>query len=177
MCGSGTLLCEAMMKACRIPAGFFRKNFGFFFMPDFRQNLWKSIKQAEDDKIKKLLPNLIAGSDIDRIAVRSAKANCKLLPGGENIHITQTGFKDIPQLKNLTIVCNPPYGIRLNKENNLGEFYKKFGDFLKQRCTGSQAVIFFGNRDMIKHIGLKPSWKIPIRNAGLDGRVVKYELF
>jgi len=177
MCGSGTLLCEAMMTACQIPAGYFRKKFGFFFMPDFKKKLWENIKQTEDDKIKKLLPGLISGSDIDRIAVRSAKANCRMFPGGDNIQITQTHFNDISGLKNMMILCNPPYGIRLKKEEDLGMFYKDFGDFLKQRCKGSQAIIYFGNREMIKHIGLKPSWKKPMRNAGLDGRVVKYELF
>jgi putative N6-adenine-specific DNA methylase len=30
---------------------------------------------------------------------------------------------------------------------------------------------------MIKKIGLKPSWKKPMRNAGLDGRVAKYDLY
>lgn len=177
MCGSGTLLCEAMMKVCHIPAGFFRKKFGFFFMPDFQKKRWENIKQSADDKIIKLSKGLIAGSDLDRMAVRSSKANCRIIPGGDNIPITQTHFKDISGLKNMMIVCNPPYGIRLKNEGNLGNFYKEFGDFLKQKCKGSQAIIYFGNREMIKHIGLKPSWKKPMRNAGLDGRVVKYELF
>ena len=35
MCGSGTLLCEAMMHYCRIPAGFLRKKFGLESLPDF----------------------------------------------------------------------------------------------------------------------------------------------
>jgi putative N6-adenine-specific DNA methylase len=177
MCGSGTILCEALMRVCQIPAGFFRKKFGFFFMPDFQQKLWEKIKHTEDNKIKKLLPGLIAGSDLDRMAVKSAGANCRMIPGGDNIQILQTDFKDISGLENMMIVCNPPYGIRLKKKDNLAKFYKEFGDFLKQRCKGSQAIIYFGNREMIKHIGLKPSWKKPMRNAGLDGRVVKYELF
>lgn len=177
MCGSGTLLCEAMMTVCQIPAGYFRKKFGFFFMPDFQKNLWDKIKKTEDDKIIKFSPGLIAGSDLDRMAVRAAKANCRIIPGGDNIQITQKHFRDISELKNMMIVCNPPYGIRLKNEDDLGKFYREFGDFLKQKCTGSQAFIYFGNREMIKHLGLKPSWKKPMRNAGLDGRVVKYELF
>jgi putative N6-adenine-specific DNA methylase len=30
---------------------------------------------------------------------------------------------------------------------------------------------------MLKHIGLRPAWKKPLRNAGLDGRLAKFELF
>jgi putative N6-adenine-specific DNA methylase len=177
MCGSGTLLCEAIIEYCQIPAGFLRKKFGFFYMPDFQQKLWDKIKNTADKKIKRLLPGIIAGSDLDRQAVGAAKSNCRIIPGGNNIQITQTDFKEISKLENMMIVCNPPYGIRLKKKDDLGKFYKEFGDFLKQRCKGSQAIIYFGNREMIKHIGLKPTWKKPMRNAGLDGRMVKYELF
>jgi putative N6-adenine-specific DNA methylase len=54
---------------------------------------------------------------------------------------------------------------------------KELGDFLKQRCKGSTAYLYFGNRDLIKKIGLRPSWKRPLKSGGLDGRLVKYELF
>ncbi len=63
------------------------------------------------------------------------------------------------------------------KTDDLGDFYKRFGDFLKQRCKNSTAFIYFGDRKFIKNIGLKPSWKKPLSNGGLDGRLVKYELY
>ena len=86
-------------------------------------------------------------------------------------------MEEIEHLENRVILCNPPYGIRMKGQGNLDDFYRRLGDFLKQRCTGSQAYIYFGNREMIKRIGLKPSWKKPLRNGGLDGRVVKYALY
>ena len=79
--------------------------------------------------------------------------------------------------ENSVIAFNPPYGVRMKDDTDLGVFYKNLGDFLKQRCKGSDAYILFGNREMIKKIGLKPSWKKPLRNGGLDGRLVKYEMF
>jgi putative N6-adenine-specific DNA methylase len=30
---------------------------------------------------------------------------------------------------------------------------------------------------MLKHIGLKPSWKRPLKNGGLDGRLAKFEMY
>jgi putative N6-adenine-specific DNA methylase len=30
---------------------------------------------------------------------------------------------------------------------------------------------------MLKHIGLRPSWKRPLANGGLDGRLAKFDLF
>jgi len=44
---------------------------------------------------------------------------------------------------------------------------------LKQKCTGCEAYIYLGDKDLVKSIGLKPSWKKPLVNGSLDGRLVK----
>ena len=44
MCGSGTILCEALMKYCRIPSGYLRDGFGFENLPDFDQAAWERVK-------------------------------------------------------------------------------------------------------------------------------------
>lgn len=177
MCGSGTLLCEALMTYCHIPAGYLKRDFGFRFLPDFDARLWQQVKKRADAKIRSLPPQLIAGSDVDMLAVRTSRTNCSLLPGGDRISVNKSDFRDLNALENRVILCNPPYGIRMQPEASMERFYKTLGDFLKQRCKGSEAYIYFGNRDMIKKIGLRPAWKKPIRNAGLDGRAVKYALY
>ncbi len=177
MCGAGTLLCEAMMKVCRIPAGFLRSAFGFRFLPDFNASVWARVKRRADEGITPLPEGLIAGSDCDRIAVKASRINCGMLPGGDRIRILQQDYRDVPALEHTAILCNPPYGIRMRQEGDLGLFFKEFGDFLKQRCRGSQACIYFGNREMLKKLGLKAAWKKPVRNAGLDGRVAMYDLY
>lgn len=177
MCGSGTLLCEALMKLCHIPAGYLKQEFGFRFLPDFDARLWQRVKKAADQKIRPLPAGLLAGSDIDPRAVKATRTNCSMLPGGDRIQVSQADFRNLGALENRIIVCNPPYGIRMQSGTALDQFYKSLGDFLKQRCSGSEAYIYFGNREMIKKIGLRPAWKKPIRNAGLDGRAVKYALY
>ena len=177
MCGSGTLLCEAMMHACLIPAGFLRNRFGFSFLPDFDEKLWGKIKRQSDKKIRQLPKNLIKGSDKEQYAVNAATANCRCLPDGDKIIISKKNIHELSGLENSLIISNPPYGIRLKDETGIEAFYKNLGDFLKKRCKGSNVYLFFGNREMIKKIGLKPTWKKPLRNAGLDGRLVKYEMF
>lgn len=177
MCGAGTLLCEALMALCRIPAGYLRRSFGFRFLPDFNEQGWAQIKRAADQKIVPDPCGKISGSDIDPRAVTAAIANCRRLPGGREVPLVRQDYQAIADLENTTIVCNPPYGIRLAGDGPLDAFYKQLGDFLKQRCKGSQAFIYFGNRELIKKIGLKPTWKKPLRNGGLDGRLVKYEMY
>jgi putative N6-adenine-specific DNA methylase len=177
MCGSGTLLCEAMMAACAIPSGYLRPRFGFQFLPDFDAALWQRVKNHSNSAIRRLPPGLVAGSDSNSRAVDAARANCRTLPGGNGVAVTRARFESLPDLRNRVILCNPPYGVRLEQGRRLDGFYRSLGDFLKQRCKGSEAYIYFGERAHIKHVGLKPAWKKPMRNAGLDGRLVKYDLY
>ncbi len=176
-CGSGTLLSEALMQHCKIPAGFFRKRFGFEFLPDFEKSTWEKIKKESHKQISMLKDGLISGSDISYEAINVAKKNISNLPGGGNIKLKKTDFQKIENLERTIIVCNPPYGIRQSNQKQVSELYKSFGDFLKHNCQGSTAFIYFGDRKMIPKIGLKPSWRKPLRNGGLDGRLAKFEIY
>jgi putative N6-adenine-specific DNA methylase len=176
-CGSGTLLCEAYMFASNTPPSIFRKNFGFERLPDFNLSLWKKIKEEALEKIIPVKKGAIAGSDISADAVEASITNCKVIDKENVIEFKNYDVFDIDKIDGSTIICNPPYGIRIGKPDELGDFYKKFGDFLKQRCKNSTAFIYFGDRKFIKNIGLKPTWKKPLSNGGLDGRLVKYEMY
>ena len=177
MCGSGTLLAEALMQHCRIPAAFLRPRFGFEQLPDFDRGLWSTVKHEADRAIRAPRANLIGGSDIDAGAVQAAHANLRRLPHGRTLRIHTSDYRNRSDLAGRVIVCNPPHGIRLTPSGGTQAFYRELGDFLKQRCAGATAFIYFGDREMLKHIGLKPSWKRPLANGGLDGRLAKFELF
>jgi len=177
MCGSGTLLAEALMHYCGIPAAFLRRRFGFEQLPDFDRRLWTEVKISADRRIRPLPAGLVVGSDVTAEAVESARANLQKLPHGATVPIERMDYRQRRDLPERVIVCNPPYGMRLQPKASLEEFYRTLGDFLKQRCRGAVAYIYFGNREMLKHIGLKPSWKRPLTNGGIDGRLAKFEMY
>ena len=177
MCGSGTLLCEALMHYCRIPSGIFRRSFGFEFLPDYDNSLWTKAKKEIDRQVRELPEGHISGSDISSKAVNISKTNLKDLPQGGKLKLDMLDLRKSGGLTDGVIVTNPPYGIRMRKMRELDKLYKSLGDFLKQKCKGSSAYIYFGEREFIKKIGLKPAWKKPLKTGGLDGRLVKYELF
>jgi len=177
LCGSGTLLCEALMRYCNIPSGVFRNRFGFECLPDFDGALWQQVKKEADGHIRELPKGLIAGSDVSAEAVSAARTNLMGLHYGKNVSVERADFRKLPDLEDHVIVTNPPYGIRMGGDENLDVFYKNFGDFLKQKCKGSTAFVYFGEREYINKIGLKASWKKPIEVGGLDGRLVKYEMY
>ncbi len=160
----------------RLPAGLFRQRFGFQSLPDFDARLWRQV-QADGQAALRPPQGRISGSDIDPEAVRAARANIAAFSAGQAITVEQRDVFQIDRLDDALIVCNPPYGIRLGKQVNLDAFYTRLGDLLKQRCQGSTAFIYCGERRYLKRIGLRPAWKKPLVNGGLDGRLAKYELY
>jgi len=177
MCGSGTLLCEALMTYCRIPAQVFRTQFGFERLPDFDAGLWERLKTETLKNIRPLPKGLIRGSDKAQESVDAVLTNIMGLHFGSEIDIELMDFKDIDPIEDSVIVTNPPYGIRMGKSDNMNRFYKELGEFLKTRCSKSVAYVYFGEPKYIKKVPLSPSWKRPLKIGGLAGKLVKYELY
>jgi len=177
LCGSGTLLCEAYLAATKTPSAMLREKFGFERLPDFDTYMWAKVKRDSNGKLQTISDDLIQGSDIDLKVVGSAKKNCVIIDHNKQIRIIQKDIFDIEKIENTTIICNPPYGIRMQNKKNLDVFFKDIGDFLKQRCKNSTAYIYFGDRQYIKKIGLRSSKKWILSSGGLDGRLVKYEMY
>lgn len=176
-CGSGTLLCEAYLRVTKTPPSFKRNKFGFEQLPGFDKKLWEKVKESANSKKTDLLPGLISGSDISFDSIAAAKINCSSLDNSLSKGISKQDVFKLPELENKIIITNPPYGLRLNKNEDLSGFYKNLGDFLKQKCNGSEAYIYFGERKYLKSIGLRAAWKKPLINGGLDGRLAKFELY
>lgn len=177
MCGSGTLPAEAYMALTKLPSGYFRKRFGFMKMPDFNKGLWTTVRKSMDGAFQAPSDIPIQASDVDPSALRVAKRNLSHLPRGAEIYTHRKDYQDIAIPKGATLIMNPPYGIRLKRGEDLSAFYKAMGDWLKQKCAGSEAYVYFGERQYLKNIGLRPEWKKPLRNGGLDGRLAKFVMY
>lgn len=178
MCGSGTLLAEALMHYCRIPAGYLRaESFGFEKLPDFDAAVWKQVRQDANAQIRPLPDGLIAGSDRDAEAVAAARKNLSALPQGKQVALRVADVLKLDGFTGTTLVTNPPYGLRMGHSESVKRFIRAFGDFLKQRCTGSTAYLYVGERELLKYVGLRSTWKQPLVNGALDGRLAKYELY
>jgi putative N6-adenine-specific DNA methylase len=177
MCGSGTLLCEALMRFCHIPSQRLWRRFGFESLPDYDVATWRAVRKEADAAMRPLPTGLIGGSDASVKAVATAGGNVRNLPGGENVELRTTAFEKIDGLPDRVIVTNPPAGIRIGSREGSPAFIQSFGDFLKQRCTGSTVFLYLTDRSLVKHIGLRTTWKKPLKNGGLDGRLVRVDLY
>ncbi|HSR18054.1 MAG TPA: THUMP domain-containing protein, partial [Ignavibacteriaceae bacterium] len=177
MCGSGTILCEALMHYCRIPAQKLRKKFGFYNMPEFDRSEWNKVKEECDNKIRSLPKNIIRGSDKSQKAIEVARENLSHLPYSDSVDLTCKPFQQVKKFENGTIIANPPYGIRLGELEEVQALYKEFGDFLKTNCIGTSAFMYTGNPELRKSIGLKTTRRIHLDNGKLEGVLLQIDSY
>lgn len=176
MCGSGTILVEAAMIACNIPANINRREFAFEKWNDWDADLFELIKNTLLKKTREFHFN-IQGFDIDFMAVRKAKDNILNANLEDYIKIEKKDFftskKETDNL--LHILFNPPYDERIGIHTS--RFYEDIGSTLKKNYPGTNAWMITGNLDALKYVGLKPSRKIKVYNGALEARLVKYEMY
>ena len=177
LCGSGTLLAEALMRRTGLPAAYLRDKFGFEHLPDFNPAAWVKVKAAAAAALKPLPAGLLAGSDLEPQAIQAARRNLALLPWGDQVDLRVSPFQELEPLPKAVIVSNPPYGVRLGNQAAAAALVREFGTFLKHKCTGSTACLYFGDRQFLKEIGLKPNEKIYLSNGGLAGVLARYEMY
>lgn len=180
MCGSGTLLIEAAMLANHIPAQYYRGDrFAFKRWKEFNLGVWKSIKDEENRKIGQGdFDYEIWGNDIDMTVLQQAEKNLEFAKLHKDVMLHCGSFEnqEPPEGRTL-IVTNPPYGERIKIED-LNAMYQQLGDTFK-RLYGENCEVWLITSDFeaMKHIGLKPSKKIPLLNGALDCRLLQFQLY
>jgi putative N6-adenine-specific DNA methylase len=176
MCGSGTLLIEAAKIAHQIPANINRKSFAFEKWADFDADLYELIKQA---LLKKIRSNnyKIIGYDKAPSAVLKAQDNIENANLSDFITVEQRDFFETEKQVDgpTTLLFNPPYGERLQIE--IAPFYKQIGDTLKQHYPDTTVWFITSDFEGLKHVGLKTSKKIPLKNGDLDCKFVRYDMY
>lgn len=123
-CGSGTIAIETAMIALNIASGK-QRHFSYQDFVKFPKNVYKL---ALEEAIANEKPNskpIIFASDIDEKAIKLAKMHAKNAGVEKNIEFSVKNVKDFyTQLKNGTIVTNPPYGERVYDKDDAETCYK-----------------------------------------------------
>ena len=102
--------------------------------------------------------NLIYGSDIDNSTILKAKDNAYSYENFSSINLTTKSFEDIDLIKDKIIITNPPYGIRQNTIHE-AELILKSLEIFETKVCWHNCICFFGNKEIMKKIGLKPDKK------------------
>lgn len=179
MCGSGTLLIEAAMLAANIPAGCHRESFGFQTWKDYDPELWQLIYDSCISKIKTGTLPVIVGGEISKNVARKAIANLHEAKVDDMVNIITTPFAELtpPDGEPGILLLNPPYGERMDKDDDILALYKSIGDTLKNKWAGYEAWMITSNPEAAAAVRLNPSRKIKVFNGALECRFLKYELY
>ena len=181
MCGSGTILIEAALKALNYAPGLLRvgnRCFGFQRWRDYNGECWEQIVSEARNRIHDKILGRLLGYDLSRTAVNIAKMNVSAAGLTNQIRLSRGNVLNLsPSGQTGVIACNLPFGERSGDVEALAPLYKGIGDILKQRCTGFKAYLFTGNLKLVKSIGLRPSRRFALHNGPIECRLLEYELY
>ena len=176
MCGSGTILTEALLIASNQIPQFSRSYFGFIAWKEFEEEEYKSIRnELMDHSHPPKFP--IRGFEIDEYQLAKARENQEELKFGEEIELHLSDFFELnAENEEGLIVMNPPYGERLGLDEAI-DFYDQIGTAFKHKWPGWKAWVISSNLKALKRLGLKPFKKHILFNGPLECRFQGYEMF
>jgi len=200
MCGSGTLLLEALLIARNQAPGLSRQegDWPCTRWPDFDKQAWAAAVQEARDLARPQWNGLLMGNDVHEgafsLALRDTRRmgalDCVSLHNGDAAEWVPHQVPDL-------VVTNPPWGLRLTggfgsndsrggavspiglepkSEGELETAWRALSTFLRAQCPDRDAYVLSGNRDAFNPLRMKPSAKWALGFGGVDVRLHKYHV-
>lgn len=173
MCGSGTILIEAALKAMKIAPGI-NRSFAAEKWTQIPSNIWEKTRtdvkllENRDCKFKAI------GYDIDDDAIEIAKSNAEKAGVSHRIRFLNRGIKDFQfDSEYETVITNPPYGERLLDIDEAEKLYKIMGQKFK-RQKGKSYTIICPDDDFENIFGRKADKRRKLYNGMLKCQVYMY---
>lgn len=181
MCGSGTFLTEALGIAQDRAPGLSRQRWGFSTWKGHDEKLWERLRNEAHARSKagKKVNVRLYGRDTDPRVLDAALANLRQAGAGAGLSLERAtmGQARAPQGSGKEpeglFVCNPPYGRRLENEEDALALHREMGSVLRRQFLGWTAFIITEHGPMTKSIGLRPSQRIPVFNGPIECRVLE----
>ncbi|MDC1174075.1 THUMP domain-containing protein [Bacteriovoracaceae bacterium] len=195
MCGSGTMLAEALLMLHDLPPSLLKiKNhseetpaFDFFNHKWFYEDKdLKSKFENEMHHVMKKFKNIdvsdkiIFGQDSEGKNLAQTRESLELLfPLNKKVILNRGDSTKLVQPKDFKgiIFCNPPYGERLGEIEELTSLYYDYGENLKNNWKGQTAFVLTGNPELRKRISLQTSQRTPFYNGKIECRLLRYNLY
>lgn len=183
LCGSGTLLIEAALMAADVAPGIKRDYFGFLGWKQHNESLWKNLHDEAVLRANvglKKLPSLFFGFDHDPNVLGEAKRNAQAANVAGFIHLGRQLHDHVKRPHECTapglVICNPPYGERMDADTSLGSLYNQLGECLKQEFVGWQASVITSSAELGRAMGLRAHKKYKFYNGALECVLLNFDL-
>lgn len=128
-CGSGTFPIEAAMIGANIAPGMNRSFSAEDWMHLIPKKAWYDAANEAEDQIRRDVEMDIQGYDIDPGAIKAAMENARLAEVDHLIHFQQRPVSQLSHRKKYGfVITNPPYGKRLEEEEDMPALYREIGE-------------------------------------------------
>ncbi|WP_127716491.1 class I SAM-dependent RNA methyltransferase [Halobacteriovorax sp. HLS] len=195
MCGSGTLLIEALYQAAKLPGSWLKLNAlsSGSTVYDFQNHLWfrkENLDQKLIDyanfllkegqaRVDELPAGQFFGNDLSDKSLNIARSSLRyaLFPD-DLVELTQGDatklmpFEEAPGI----VMTNPPYGERIGQETDLVALYHDLGENFKANYKGYRCYLLTSEPELRKAISLQTSMRKVFFNGGIECRMLKYEI-
>lgn len=185
MCGSGTLLLEALMIATDTAPGLLREKIGFSNLSLHDSDLWEKLLneakvRSRNGKQKLLEQNIkYFGFDQDSRVIEIAKQNANNAGFSDFIEFTNTPLSELQKPEcctTPTIITNPPYGERLGNFTELLDLYSLLGTKLKQCFRGTKVAVISSSGDLLSCLKLRATKTYKLFNGALECQLKLFEI-
>ncbi|HHY03802.1 MAG TPA: class I SAM-dependent RNA methyltransferase [Thermoanaerobacterales bacterium] len=140
-CGSGTIPIEAALIGTNTAPGI-NRDFISKSWPNIPKKLWDNAHNEAHDMIKNNIDLNILGSDINSKAIKLSQDNAIKSGMDKHTMFKQCALKDFSTNdKYGCIICNPPYGERIGKLDEVEKLYIEMGNIFKKLDTWSFYVL------------------------------------
>jgi putative N6-adenine-specific DNA methylase len=165
MCGSGTFVIEGALIAENRAPGLGR-DFAFMHWPRYRPGLWEAL-MVEAKRGVRESGVLLSGSDRDPAAVEAARRNA----GRAEVRSVQFDCRDLAAVPFSAgpglVVCNPPYGERLEREGDLKSLFRTLGRVCRESFRGWQCAILCPDESLARAAGMSGPPLAVLVNGGI----------
>ena len=128
-CGSGTFPIEAAMIGANIAPGMNRSFSAEDWIHLIPKKAWYDAANEAEDQIRRDIEMDIQGYDIDPGAIKAAMENARLAEVDHLIHFQQRPVSQLSHRKKYGfVITNPPYGKRLEEEEDMPALYREIGE-------------------------------------------------
>ncbi len=167
MCGSGTFVIEAALLAGNRAPGMERR-FAFMDWPGFRPGLWDALR-IEARKAERPVAVSLCGGEREPEALAAACRNATRA-GVENL--VQLRLQEMEQFVAPAglglVVCNPPYGKRIGRDEDLRPLYQSLGELFIKQFPGWQGAFICPDDKLAKAARLPLTRLATLHNGGIS---------
>jgi 23S rRNA (guanine2445-N2)-methyltransferase / 23S rRNA (guanine2069-N7)-methyltransferase len=181
MCGSGTILIEAVLMAANYAPGIDRSTWGFENWLGHQDDVWQQqlvIAVEQSNEGLSQLKAKVFGIDIDSRVLRTAQQNARNAGVQKFIEFA---CKDANKLNNVygqpgTILFNPPYGERIGELPELVESFVLLGQKFKEQFVDWRLSILTANLELLSMLKLASFKRYKFKNGPLDCQLANYHV-